>query len=567
MSTAASIEKKPTVEPLVIDLERTCLHEAFFARFRFATFDEYLRAAAQEPMDLAELSQTAELREAPYSGWSYWMIHLKGYAEYLLAGGVEPENTYLRYLRDYYAPQVQDPGLAAGFDDAQEILTRVKNRFAGFDFFREHEGQPIGARVLPVRAITSDPPRREPLLLFAVGSETPIVVRLIDGWHRLFAGKLCRIPDLRCSVEAENKQAPVMHGSIERASVEDDRLIVSGWCVAPEEVTLVELRAGGETLACCEVSPRPDVERHLSAIPHARMSGFTLTRSEFSAQAAGPLTLLGLNDWLPVGLLDLVPASGARAYVSERQAAVSTPVKDERDSDPPRLSTEIAEGDQMFTGDRNHYFSVGRSALRAIRLAMQTAESGMPATILDLPCGHARVLRWLRAEFPDAAITACDLLKAGVDHCAAAFGATPVYSEVDPAKIPLRGTFDLIWVGSLLTHLDEAGFTAFLSRFQSLLAPRGLVVFTTHGRYVRGRLSSGTNTYGLEHGNVASVIDSYDRTGFGYADYPRQPGFGISVSSPSWVLARIEELSRLQIVSFTERGWDRHQDVVACMGL
>ena len=57
--------------------------------------------------------------------------------------------------------------------------------------------------------------------------------------------------------------------------------------------------------------------------------------------------------------------------------------------------------------------------------------------ILDLPCGHGRVLRYLSAAFPEAEITACDIMREGVDFCASTFGAIPVYSQDDPQQIPL----------------------------------------------------------------------------------------------------------------------------------
>src|SRR5262245_60754125 len=106
----------------------------------------------------------------------------------------------------------------------------------------------------------------------------------------------------------------------------------------------------------------------------------------------------------------------------------------------------ISPNDDMLAGDQDNYFRVGRSALDCISLSLQAA--GKPASdvryILDLPCGHGRVLRYLRAAFPGAEITACDLLRDGVDFCAATLGAIPVYSHDEPARIPLaEDGFDL----------------------------------------------------------------------------------------------------------------------------
>ena len=105
------------------------------------------------------------------------------------------------------------------------------------------------------------------------------------------------------------------------------------------------------------------------------------------------------------------------------------------------------------------------------------------AEILDLPWGHGRVLRHLKMAFPTARITACDLKRDGVDFCASQFDAIPVYARESPVENkPEPGRFDLIWVGSLLTHLDAPRWRDFLECFRRWLRPCGVWVFSTHGR-------------------------------------------------------------------------------------
>jgi SAM-dependent methyltransferase len=231
------------------------------------------------------------------------------------------------------------------------------------------------------------------------------------------------------------------------------------------------------------------------------------------------------------------------------------------------MDLTIAPDDGMVLRDHppdhalGHYLESGRTALRCVRAALAAAGTADVRRILDLPCGHGRVLRVLKAAFPDAALTACDIDRAGVDFCARQFGAEPVYSVEDPGKIPVRGPFDLIWCGSLLTHLDAPLWPGFLSLFRSLLSPDGVCVFTCHGVGAVEYVRSGMSTYGLA--DPRKLLQWYERYGFGFLPYRPGGRYGVSMSSASWVLAQLRKLPDTRLVLFTEKGWHNHQDAVA----
>lgn len=228
------------------------------------------------------------------------------------------------------------------------------------------------------------------------------------------------------------------------------------------------------------------------------------------------------------------------------------------------MSKRLGEKDDMFKkGMEEHYLNVGRSGLEAIRLAMIATGTSTFTNVLDLPCGHGRVLRALKAAFPLARLTACDLNREGVKFCVETFGAVGHDSEPSPDRIELEGGYDLIWSGGLLTHLDKAHCQSFLRLFAQSLAPGGVAVVTTHGRLVAGRLRAGTHLYGLEAASLPPIVEAFDRSGFGYADYPGKKGYGISVCTPEWLMQATTDLPGVTVALFTERFWDRHQDVLA----
>lgn len=226
------------------------------------------------------------------------------------------------------------------------------------------------------------------------------------------------------------------------------------------------------------------------------------------------------------------------------------------------VSDRLAQSDNMHMSTAERYFIVGASALNAIQGAMQVAGSPEPQSILDYGCGGGRVMRWMRAAFPNADIVASDLIRENMQFCADTFRATAWESSTDLSILEPRRSFDLIWVGSVATHLPEASSRTMIDRFSSWLKPGGLLVVTLHGDYIRERLALGVH-YSLTDEGVAIVLKDAARTGYGYADYPHAKGYGISLVTPDWVEARIGELKDCRRLSYRPRGWDNHQDVLA----
>lgn len=225
------------------------------------------------------------------------------------------------------------------------------------------------------------------------------------------------------------------------------------------------------------------------------------------------------------------------------------------------VESRISPRDTMYAGDGAHYFKVGLSAMRCVEEALRNAKLSTVKHILDLPCGHGRVLRFLVRRFPGATFTACDLDRDGVDFCAHTFGATPVYSNPDLDALSFDTRFDLIWCGSLITHLDAPATRALFRLFGRHLAPGGLLLFTAHGDFVVRHMPTGEFDYMLTGEQIEAITGRYAGMGFGYADYSEQDGYGVSLTSPAWIRAQLEALGGLKEVYFKERAWNDHHDV------
>ena len=257
------------------------------------------------------------------------------------------------------------------------------------------------------------------------------------------------------------------------------------------------------------------------------------------------------------------------------QRAVSKPVlfgmSPTRQLRPPpefaniRLDLTVSKADTMLLDNDAHYLSVGQSALSAIQRAIGDAE---PRTILDLPCGFGRVTRALRARFPHAWMTVSDLDRPGVDFSARTFDARAAYSVRDFRDLELGEKYDLIWVGSLITHLPAVQTRFLLSALGRHLSPNGVALVSLHGPNILPRLRQ--TGYGLPPGSAEKVIAEYERTGYGYGDYEggadlygvslTNDNYGISVSSESWMEATLQDLG-LKLDNYEVQTWDNHHDV------
>ena len=226
-----------------------------------------------------------------------------------------------------------------------------------------------------------------------------------------------------------------------------------------------------------------------------------------------------------------------------------------------QVSSRIYYKHGMYNEDGAHYYKVGLSAIRCIEETLQQAQLTEVRTILDLPCGSGRVLRFLVHRFPNARITACDSDSGAVGFCASAFGAEPAFSSLNIDEVSLGKKFELIWCGSLITHLNESGIDSLLKLFHRHLAAGGIMIFSTHGDFVHRRMPAQDFDYGLDLEQITRIGTNYSRTGYGFENYRGRNDYGVSLTSPEWIRARVLELEGLREVFFKERAWDNHHDV------
>ena len=215
------------------------------------------------------------------------------------------------------------------------------------------------------------------------------------------------------------------------------------------------------------------------------------------------------------------------------------------------------------------YLRAGNSAIDNLATVLERAGKGFDdvTSCLDFGCGHGRVLRLLQQKIPPRKITACDVDPVGVGYCAAEFGVRPLVSRWQIEDIRL-GSYDLIWSGSVFTHLGADDGRRLFAKLAGSLLPGGLLVFSIHGDYSLG---------GLEHfygGDWAVDADDIRREvaerGWSFRPYGPSYGefpipYGMTWHTREYFEAMAAELfgDRLRLILWEAHGWDLHHDVLA----
>jgi SAM-dependent methyltransferase len=228
------------------------------------------------------------------------------------------------------------------------------------------------------------------------------------------------------------------------------------------------------------------------------------------------------------------------------------------------VSTEVSPQDSMKGPGVSlvRYLSVGQDAIRSIRAAL---EGRAPQSVLDLPSGYGRVARHLAFEFPDAELFVSDPEAEGAAFCAKTFGAQQLVADAGFESLDFGRRFDLIWCGSLVTHLPASATETFLRFVARHLSPAGLAQITTHGDLAAGRMMGGhksnQSVYGVPLEDERAMLEDFFAMGYGFGAYPNRPAYGISLTTADWLAEAVRQ-NGLELVSHRPHAWDNHQDIV-----
>lgn len=128
------------------------------------------------------------------------------------------------------------------------------------------------------------------------------------------------------------------------------------------------------------------------------------------------------------------------------------------------------------------YFRAGASMIDPIKRIADWHFGGLDrvGSFLDFAGGYGRSTRFLVRYLPAEVVTVAEIQSDALSFQAREFGVAPLPSTHDPGELAAPRTYDFVFVASLFTHLPRRTFAPWLAKMWEMVAPGGVLVFSTH---------------------------------------------------------------------------------------
>lgn len=235
------------------------------------------------------------------------------------------------------------------------------------------------------------------------------------------------------------------------------------------------------------------------------------------------------------------------------------------------LSTAISKNDLMFHYSLLHekeynrtlwaYLSIGFNGLQIVKKIANTylSERLSSFTLLDFASGHGRISRFLAHEFSPGNIWISDIKPDAVAFQCENFGVKGFVSGPSPMAIIQNQTFDMIFCGSLFSHLPELLFNQWLDALCKWLNPGGVLGFSVHDISLLGSDPHGTGFY-FHAANEDLLFPEIE----GHLNDENQ--YGIAYASEDFIHKSIASFPEILLEERIEKAFGGLQDVYVLRG-
>lgn len=206
------------------------------------------------------------------------------------------------------------------------------------------------------------------------------------------------------------------------------------------------------------------------------------------------------------------------------------------------------------------YETVGRSSVEWIAKALLFCKTQRVRSVLDFGSGHGRVARHIRLMLPDARMTFSDIDDEAWRFCARQFGGDGFASVEDFRDLKIPGKYDLIFLGSVFTHLSwDRSVTLWRKLFDSL-EPGGAMIATFRGAMCHRIMLRDAPRLNMG-GYYDPMLADYRATGFGYQDYKGFSNWGQNLFTPGKIAELADGAPNAQLAMLSEAAWANIHDL------
>ncbi|QNP49955.1 class I SAM-dependent methyltransferase [Diaphorobacter aerolatus] len=221
---------------------------------------------------------------------------------------------------------------------------------------------------------------------------------------------------------------------------------------------------------------------------------------------------------------------------------------------------EISEADDIYKFFADHpsslnpirdYLADGWRTMSELVLLLEEVNHPLLRTrsFLEFASGHGRFTRHLVKALGADRVVVSDVVADSVSFARAAFNVNGFVSAAVPEHVQWSRQHDAVFVLSLFSHLPASTWSRWLRRIYDMVAPGGVLVFTTHGAEAVRRT------------NVPLDAEGFFFTASSESNAIEGAEYGTAFTSQQYVENRIaEHLPGARILKFAPQHFWHHQD-------
>lgn len=224
------------------------------------------------------------------------------------------------------------------------------------------------------------------------------------------------------------------------------------------------------------------------------------------------------------------------------------------------LPCEIAPQDDIYRFFESHplsinplrdYLADGWRTLSELMLLLEQVQRPLwgARSVLEFASGHGRFTRHLVKALGAERVVVSDVVDDAMVFARRVFGVRTLASSSMPEEVHDTRTHDVVFVLSLFSHLPRATWSRWLRALYAMVAPGGVLVFTTHGAEAVRRQGVRLDDDGFffAPSSESQAIDAQE--------------YGTAFTSEAYVRERlVEHLTGARLESFAPQHFWHHQD-------